>query len=131
MPGLAGARLSFVVRHMKGKIKRAICSYNKDAGGISQKVTEVPAGYIVYFPMGHAIHVKDEQTLKKLGFDKKPRILDMDGIHDPNSPLGQLMTEQKEEKRAGAYQDMEQQVINLVTHKCGPIVMGQIEEVAA
>ena len=128
---MQGARLSFVVRAIKGKIKREICSYSKDAGGIRKAIKEVSAGFIVYFPMGHAIRVKDAHTLKELGFDKKPQILDMDGIHDPNSPLGQLMTEQNEEKRAGAYLDMEQQVVNLVTRKCGPITVGEIEEVAA
>lgn len=128
---MQGARLSFVVRPMKGKVKREICSYSKDAGGITKTVKEIPAGFIVFFPMGHAIHVKDEQILKELGFDKKPQILDMDGIHDPNSPLGQLMTEQNEEKRTGAYQDMEKQVIDLVTRKCGPIILGEVKELAS
>lgn len=55
--------------------------YNKcwmdENGSLQQKVvTEEKPMYMVYFPQGHSIRV-DRDELIRLGFHKKPRIVDM------------------------------------------------------
>lgn len=39
---------------------------------LDYKVTEEPAGFLVEFPRGHSIRVKNVAALKQLGFDTHP-----------------------------------------------------------
>lgn len=42
-----------------------------------ERVTEKFDCYMVYFPQGHSIRVVGFEKLKELGYDKKPRMVDM------------------------------------------------------
>lgn len=55
------------------------CSMNKETNSLEQKmVTEDRECFMVMFPQGHSIRVTSREHLKELGFDKKPRIVDME-----------------------------------------------------
>lgn len=118
---MPGARLSHVVVALKGTLKRAVTVWTKKEG-LVQKVIDVPAGFLVYFPRGHVLRV-DEEHLKHYGLDKKPRISNLSGLHDPESPLGKIMMAQDDAARAGAYQDLEQMVMQMAIAKSGPVIM--------
>lgn len=45
---------------------------------IQEQVTEDRECFMVLFPQGHSIRVTSREHLKELGYDKKPRIVDME-----------------------------------------------------
>lgn len=122
MTPMNGTRLSFVVVPLEGTVKRAVTRFVKGEGIVTELVTQ-QAGYMVYFPRGHAIRLKDERSLAKYGLDRKPSIINMQGLHDPTSPIGKLMTAQDKDEREGAYSDLEDAVIKMATAMTGPRLM--------
>jgi len=44
---------------------------------VVEEVTE-PLGYMVYFPKGHSVHIRTEQELRALGFDRSPTLVDLE-----------------------------------------------------
>lgn len=128
---MAGARLAYVVVALEGTVKREVTSWSKKAG-LVKKLVEVPAGFMVYFPRGHALRIVDKAMLERYGLNGEPNIINMQGLHDPRSPVGKLMTAQDESVRQGAYADLEQMVIRLATAKTGPVLLPeQLERAAA
>lgn len=121
-----GARLAYVVvalSNMVGEtVQREVSRYTKKEG-LTRKMKAQPAGYMVYFPRGHAIRLKDEAALRKYNLDGPASIVNLEGLYDPRSPLGQLMVEQDSEKRGQLMTSLEQQVIRLATAKSGPVIM--------
>lgn len=131
MQVMTGARLSFVVVALEGTVKRPVVTWTKK-DGLKTKLVDKPAGFMVYFPRGHALRLEDEAALAKYGLNRKPQIINMQGLNDPNSPIGKLMMDQDAEVRQGAYVDLEQMVIRLATAKTGPVLMTeQVSELAA
>jgi hypothetical protein len=134
-PAQDGARLSFVVRELQGKVKREVyrmvpnkrsaTATGRQSHEMQKVIMEVPAGYMVYFPRGHVIRVRDKKTLAYYGLDRKPRIINMEGLADPNSPLGRMMSAQDDAARHGAMVDMERMVIQMATAKTGPILLNE------
>jgi hypothetical protein len=127
-----GARLAYVVVPVKGAVSREIISIetkaqNKDGKAtmvdFKRKKVDQPAGYIVYFPRGHAIRLRSQDELRRYGLDKPAQIISMTGLNDPNSPVGRLMAAQDDEARRQIMVDMQQQVIQLATAKSGPITV--------
>lgn len=136
-----GARLAYVVREIPGTVKREVfemvetkkAQYGKKATHEMKKVLkDVPAGYMVYFPRGHAMRIPNKKTLEFYGLDKPARIINAENIlADPNSPLARMMTEQTEQGRMGAKLDVERMTIQMAVSKTGPIVqLEQVQEVA-
>lgn len=124
---VAGARLAYVVVDLEKSlgmksVKRQLAKWKKSEG-ITFQERDQPAGYLVYFPRGHVIRLKSKEELRHYGLDKKPRIINLQGLEDPNSPLGRLMNEQDEGARRGAFEDLESQVIAMATAKTGPVMM--------
>lgn len=121
---LPSGRLEYVVVPMpKGdKVKRLRHSFKTGKGIIREEIEE-PAGFMVYFPRGHALRFKDEAALRNYGLHKKPRIVNMQDMADPNTPMGKLIAAQTEEQRAQAYVDLEAQVIALATVKTGRAIL--------
>lgn len=39
--------------------------------------TKHKGGFMVFFPRGHSIYVKDEQRLRELGYDQDPNLVDL------------------------------------------------------
>lgn len=120
--GMTGSRLSYVVVKLEGTVKRETCSF-KRGKGIVQKLAEQPAGYMVYFPRGHALRFRDEAALAAYGLDRKPTIINLRGLEDPNSPVGKLISAQDNEARKGAMVNLERQVMQLATARSGPVLM--------
>jgi len=108
---LKGSRLAYVVVKQDGSIKREKHYWSKD--GIKKKLVEEDAGYLVYFPRGHAIRVKSLAMLRHYQLHKEPRIIQLEGLNDPNSPLGKMFLSQDPHLRMASYRELEQMVINL------------------
>ena len=120
-----GARLAYVVVDLHqtvGTVKREVTTWTKK-DGLKRKMVEEPAGYLVYFPRGHVIRCKDKEELRRYGLDRQPPIINLQGLNDPNSPIGRMLLAQDEGTRKGAMDTMEKQVIMLATAKTGPVLM--------
>jgi hypothetical protein len=124
-PGTQGARLAYVVVNLTdtiGTVKRPHTTWTKK-DGLKTKMVEEPAGYLVYFPRGHVIRFKDKEALRHYGLDGQPPIVNLQGLNDPNSPIGRLLMSQDEGARRGAMESLEKQVMRLATAKTGPVLM--------
>jgi hypothetical protein len=108
---LKGSRLAYVVVKQDGAVKREKHYWSKD--GIKKKLVDEDAGYLVYFPRGHAIRVKSLAMLRHYQLHKEPRIIQLEGLNDPNSPLGKMFLSQDPHLRQASYRELEQMVINL------------------
>lgn len=115
-----GSRLAYVVVPQEGEVTRKINTWNKKTG-LGEKFVEQPAGYMVYFPRGHVLRFRDRSELRRYKLDKQPRIINIEGLSDPNSPFGRLLMAQDERARAGAFENLEKQVIQLAQVKSGKI----------
>jgi hypothetical protein len=124
-PGTQGARLAYVVVDLSetvGTVKREVTTWTKK-DGLKRKMVEEPAGFLVYFPRGHVIRLKDREELRRYRLDGQPPIVNLQGLNDPNSPIGRMLMSQDENARRGAMETMEKQVIRLATSKTGPVLM--------
>lgn len=132
---MTGARLAYVVRPIEGEVVRVqhamvAKKVGKDKHGNDRYVNEIkavekkqPAGFMVYFPRGHALRFKSIDELKQYNLDQDPVIVNLDGIHDPKSPAGQLLRAQDDKSRRSAFVSLEEQVIALATAKTGSVLM--------
>jgi hypothetical protein len=108
---LNGSRLAYVVVKQEGNVKREKHYWSKD--GIKKKLVDEDAGYLVYFPRGHAIRIKSLAMLRHYQLHKEPKIIQLEGLNDPNSPLGKMFFSQDPHLRMASYRELEQMVINL------------------
>ena len=124
-----GVRLAYVVRRLEGVVKRMKMKMvlvkkgqgrTPDRYEMKRELVDEDAGYMVYFPRGHAMRIPSEDILKFYKLHLKPRVINMQGLSDPNSPLGKMMMAQDEASRHGAMMDMERMVIQLACAKTGP-----------
>lgn len=120
-----GTRLEFVAVKLDGSLERETIVPVKKGKmtKFERKNKPVPAGWLVYFPRGHVIRIKDREHLEHYGLDRKPKLINMRGLNDPNSPLGKMMAAQDDAARAGAYRDLEQAVMHMALAKSGPTIM--------
>lgn len=114
-----GARLAYVVVPQEQPVIREVHTMTKK--GLQKKAVEQPGGYLVYFPRGHVIRLRNKSELRRYKLDQQPSIINLDGLANPNSPLGKLMMSQDEAARKGAFQSLEEQVIRLATAKSGKV----------
>jgi|SRR5215831_5102969 len=108
---LNGSRLAYVVVKQEGAVKRQKHFYTKD--GIKTKIVEEDAGYLVYCPRGHCIRIRSLAMLRHYGLHKEPKIIQLEGLNDPNSPLGKMFLSQDQHLRMASYRQLEQMVIDL------------------
>lgn len=125
-----GARLAYVVVKLDVTVQREITTWKKKEG-IVKRLVEEPGGYMVYFPRGHVLRFKTMDDLRRYGLDKRPPIINLNGLNDPNSPIGQMLMSQDEDTRRGAFESMEKMVIQLATAKSGKVQMPEQLEVEA
>jgi hypothetical protein len=124
-PGTQGARLAYVVVDLNetiGTVKREVTTWTK-AGGLKRKMVEEPAGYMVYFPRGHVVRLRTKEELRQYRVDGPAPIINLQGLNDPNSPIGRMLMSQDDNTRRGAMESMEKAVIRLATAKTGPVLM--------
>jgi len=112
---LMGSRLAYVVVKQEGDVKREKHYWTKD--GIKKKLVSEDAGYLVYFPRGHALRIKSLAKLRHYRLHKEPQIIQLDGLNDPNSPLGKMFLSQDQQLRMASYRELEQMVIDLAESK--------------
>ena len=133
-PGMNGARLAYVVVDLSdtvGTVKREVTTWTR-RDGLKRKMVEQPAGFLAYFPRGHVIRLPDKEALRHYGLDGRPPIVNLQGLNDPNSPIGRMLLGQEEDARRGAMDTLEKQVIRLATAKTGPVLLPeQLEQEAA
>lgn len=118
---LNGSRLAYVVVKQEGHVKREKHYWTKD--GIKKKLIDEDAGFLVYFPRGHSIRVKSLAMLRHYQLHKEPKIIQLEGLNDPNSPLGKMFLSQDPHLRMASYRELEQMVINLAESR-GKIEVG-------
>jgi hypothetical protein len=69
----------FEVEPVDGKKNMTIAEYDKEkGGGFKYEVKKEEFGYMVYFPAGHSIRVRDMAELRRLGYDKQPGLVDLE-----------------------------------------------------
>lgn len=117
---LHGARLAYVVVPIEGEVQRRVNMWTKK-GGLTDKYVNVPGGYLVYFPRGHVLRIKNREELRHYKLDRDPELIDLKGLHDPKSPMGKLMMAEDDATRKGAFVDLQQQVIRIATAATGKI----------
>lgn len=78
MPVQQNIKPRYEVEALEGT--RTVTKYRRNmATGMNEAYeTEVPAGYMVYFPAGHSIRVGSVEELHRLGYDAPPDLIDMD-----------------------------------------------------
>lgn len=126
-----GARLAYVVVPLEGTLEREVVEMVKKGEGkkgamwnMERKKVKVPAGFMVYFPRGHAIRLRSLDELRHYGLSlTQVPIVNLQGLSDPKSAIGQMITSQDERTRKGAWTAMEDQVIKLATAKTGTVLM--------
>jgi hypothetical protein len=117
---LKGSRLAFVVVKQEGEVNREVHYWSKD--GIKKKLLPEDAGFLVYFPRGHAIRIRSLAQLRHYRLHKEPAIIQLEGLNDPNSPLGKMFMSQDQKLRQASYRELEQMVIDLAESK-GQIIV--------
>lgn len=117
---MVGTRLAYVVVPLEGVVQRKINTWTKK-GGLSEKYIDQPGGYMVYFPRGHVLRIRDKAMLRHYKLDRPAKITNLQGLSDPRSPLGKLMMSQDDAERRGAFQSLEEQVIKLAQAQSGKI----------
>lgn len=69
----------FEAEAVDGKKNVVVAEYDKEkGGGFKYEVKQEDFGYMVYFPAGHSIRVRDLAELKRLGFDRQPGLVDLE-----------------------------------------------------
>lgn len=137
---MTGSRLAYVVVELEGTVMRKQFTLVGKEIGKGKNVrlihsreehwVEEPAGYMVYFPRGHAIRIRDKAELRHYKLDGSPPIVDLNGLQDPNSPVGKLLAAQDDKGRAEAMKSMEEKVIQLVTRRVGTELLTRNEKAA-
>lgn len=124
-----GARLEFVVAQLEGTCQREVVRFipkaDRGKGGESfiREMVEEPAGFMVYFPRGHALRISTVEELKRYGLNREPRIINMIGLNDPNSPLGKLFRAQDKQGRNAGQKELEKMVMKLATFSSGTTLL--------
>lgn len=138
---LTGTRLEYVVVPIPEPVKRRVVvmqaqSHGKNAKGepiishrMVNKLREQPGGFMVFFPRGHCLRIGSQKELRRYRLDQQPRLINLEGLNDPNSPIGKLMMAQDDRARRGAMESLEKQVIQIVNNTTkGGSLLTQVEE---
>lgn len=128
---MSGTRLAYVIVPIHGTVERekiTLETKTRDRNGkatmVERKIVKVdePYGFMVYFPRGHAVRLKDKRRLAHYGLSRTPQFVNMSGLEDPNSPVAKLMRAQDDAERKGIMTSLEQKVVQMVEHRVGKCV---------
>lgn len=61
-----------------GRVVRSHITTNDKKRQMETEDVEEDAGYMVYFPSGSSIRVRDDDELRRLGFSGEPELVDME-----------------------------------------------------
>ena len=118
----SGPRLEFVVRRLKGTVKRRKAVFEKKSRKIKYALVEEAAGYMVYLPNGNAYRLSDKE-LRRRGYDREPNILNFEKINDKNTPAGMFKFGRTEALREKGWRLMEDQIIRNCRRNVGPMIV--------
>lgn len=136
---MTGTRLEYVVVPIDGTVKRVKRvlearthkgqdGKNKTTYERRDKVMEEPGGFMVYFPRGHVLRISSQKKLKQYKLNRPAKLINLQGLNDPNSPVGKIMAAQDDDARRGAMASLEQQVIQMATAKTGKDLLTATEQ---
>jgi hypothetical protein len=117
----SSARLAYVVTELKGTVKRPVHFWTKD-GGLQMRMEDQPGGFLVFCPRGHVVRLRDQKELEWYGVHRAAPVVNLQGLHSPNSPAGKLLAAQNDEERRAAFLDLKKAVIALATAKTGQVL---------
>lgn len=120
---MQGARLAYVVKKLEGTVKRTNYKFNRRIGKIEPYEVDEEAGFLVFFPQGHYLRIRTREDLVRYKINYKPPVISMNGLLDPNSPVGKLMSAQDEGQRTKAWEDMEADIAAIVRKRSGPMAV--------
>lgn len=128
---MAGGRLAYVIIPVPlKKVKRVkvemtskvIGKYpdGKDKVGhdMVKTVKDVTPGYMVYFPMGHVLHMS-QRALRRHKLDQPAKLVNVRELLGMNESVLKLMQAQDEVGRQNGFADIERNTIQLATRKTG------------
>jgi len=87
---------AFEVEILEGTIPRQIVKMIE--GEMITETIEEPRGYMVYFPSGHSIRVRNHKDLVSLGFEKAPNLVDMESGDELTLPTQRSLKSEVERK---------------------------------
>jgi hypothetical protein len=125
---MTGTRLAYVVVPQDGTCNRMYTLWDKKQKKIVRTLMEEPAGYLVYFPRGHVVRIKDLKTLRHYKLHNEAPLINLEGLQDPRTPLGKLMLSQDANARMHAMEELRQQVIQMTKAVAGEVVVAEDEE---
>jgi hypothetical protein len=105
----------FEVHTLTGKTTRRVCvpTTDKDGkliGGFTyEDIVESGPSYMVYFPNGSSIHLRNDKELKEAGFDGDPTLVDMetgDHVHEVEQVSLRDASERRSKPPRGASSDI-------------------------
>lgn len=117
------ARLAFVVRKLPGTVEREKVKWVPNRGGkggtlVRTKVA-VDAGYMVYFPKGHAIRLTESQ-LAHYGLSPNSGVfVSMEGL----VPMDKTVQIENQRIMGAGFEALEAMTIRLATKRTGPVLM--------
>lgn len=118
--GMKGPRLEFVVRPLKGKVKKPYHNFDPQKKKIVSALKEEDAGFLVYLPNGHSYRLTKSQ-LERRGYDRQPTILNFDQVNDTKTPAGRYKFAMDDKQRKEAWKALEDQVIRACVRRHGPV----------
>lgn len=127
---MKGVRLEFYAQPLKGKLKRKIHKY-EDKRIIEQEIEEA-AGYMLYTANGSVLRLSGAELAKR-GYDRVPKVMNLEKARDPNSPGGKYQFGLTEAIRKEGYSELVSELIKFCTKRSGPVVdkKGEIHDSAA
>ena len=78
MINMQNVRPKYEVETLEGTVTEDYYERDMEKGMNVKKTREVPAGFMVYFPNGNSIRVRDEEELERLGFNDEAYFIDME-----------------------------------------------------
>ena len=133
----SGTRLAYVVVPLEGEVERPQYQMVARQIGFSsdgrtprfthemkQIMKKEPAGFMVYFPRGHAIRIRTREELREFNLDVEDiPLVSLTGLNDPKSEIGKLLSAQDDKQRKVAWDSLENKTIRLATARTGTVLM--------
>lgn len=117
---MKGPRLEFVVRELKGEVKRP--HHSMHGKKIETVLVAEPSGYIVYLPSGQSYRLSREELMKR-GYDRQPSIINFEMVQDTKSPAGRYKFAMDDKTRRSAWKALEEEVVRACVRRHGPVTV--------
>lgn len=114
----AGAVLSYVTRVVRGDIVTESVKFNEKERKNVVKTEKVTDPVIVFFPSGNC-NVLSMKQAEKLGFLRKPSIMNFEAVTDENTIAGKFKYAFDTEEKARLWTMLEESLIQTCIRKCG------------